>query len=76
MYRDYITGQPVLVLNLDFIISKNHPVHAISQFVKSTPQAVLEGDPSATGYLAHILKILLFIYSCNVFSGRKMTVQC
>lgn len=48
MYKDYITGQTALTLNLDFAIPSNHLANAISWFVDSIPEDVLLGDPAKT----------------------------
>lgn len=79
MYKDYITGQTALTLNLDFAIPSNHLANAISWFVDSIPEDVLLGDPAKTGRPAYhpamMLKILLFAYSRRVFSGRKIELM-
>ena len=79
LYKDYITGQTALTLNLDFAIPSNHLANAISWFVDSIPEDVLLGDPAKTGRPAYhpamMLKILLFAYSRRVFSGRKIELM-
>ena len=76
MYKDYITGQTALTLNLDFTIPNNHLATVIGWFVDSIPEDVLLGDTAKTGRPAYhpamMLKILLFAYSRRVFSGRKI----
>ena len=77
MYKDYITGQTALTLNLDFAIPNNHLATVIGRFVDSIPEDVsLDSDTAKTGrpayYPAMMLKILLFAYSRRVFSGRKI----
>ena len=76
MYKDYITGQTALTLNLDFTIPNNHLATVIGWFVDSIPEEVLLGDTAKTGRPAYhpamMLKILLFAYSRRVFSGRKI----
>ena len=77
MYKDYITGQTALTLNLDFTIPNNHLATVIGWFVDSIPEDVLlSGDAAKTGRPAYhpamMLKILLFAYSRRVFSGRKI----
>lgn len=76
MYKDYITGQTALTLNLDFTIPNNHLATVIGWFVNSIPEEVLLGDTAKTGRPAYhpamMLKILLFAYSRRVFSGRKI----
>ena len=49
MYKNYITGQTALTLNLDFAIPNNHLANAISWFVDSIPENVLFGDTAKTG---------------------------
>ena len=43
MYKNYITGQTALTLNLDFTIPANHLANTISWFVDSIPEDVLLG---------------------------------
>lgn len=38
MYKNYITGQTALTLNLDFAIPANHLANVISWFVDSIPE--------------------------------------
>ena len=40
MYKDYITGQTALTLNLDFTIPNNHLATVIGWFVDSIPEEV------------------------------------
>lgn len=76
MYKNYITGQTALTLNLDFTIPANH---LASWFVDSIPEDVLLGKTAKTGRPAYhpamMLKILLFAYSRRVFSGRKIELM-
>ena len=77
MYKDYITGQTALTLNLDFTIPNNHLATVIGWFVDSIPEEVLlSGDAAKTGRPAYhpamMLKILLFAYYRRVFLGRKI----
>jgi transposase len=79
MYKNYITGQTALTLNLDFAIPANHLANVISWFVDSIPEDVLVGKTAKTGRPAYhpamMLKILLFAYSRRVFSGRKIELM-
>lgn len=79
MYKNYITGQTALTLNLDFTIPANHLANTISWFVDSIPEDVLLGKTAKTGRPAYhpamMLKILLFAYSRRVFSGRKIELM-
>lgn len=80
MYQNYITGQTEFVLNFDFTISSTHIVRLIDAFVDSIPNEILlEDNVSTTGRpLSHpaiMLKILLFAYSRQTFSGRKIELM-
>ena len=77
MYQNYITGQTEFALNYDFNLPKDHVVRLIDAFVDSIPQEVLlEEKVAMTGRpLSHpaiMLKILLFAYSRQTYSGRKI----
>ncbi|WLR79430.1 IS1182 family transposase [Limosilactobacillus reuteri] len=77
MYQNYITGQTEFVLNYDYNVPKNHLVRLIDAFVDSIPQEILlEENVAVTGRpLSHpavMLKILLFAYSRQTYSGRKI----
>lgn len=77
MYQNYITGQTEFALSYEFKVSKNHITRLIDAFVDSIPQEVLlEADVATTGRpLSHpaiMLKILLFAYSRQTYSGRKI----
>ena len=80
MYQNYTTGQTEFVLNFDFTISSTHIVRLIDAFVDSIPNEILLKDNvSTTGRpLSHpaiMLKILLFAYSRQTFSGRKIELM-
>ena len=80
MYQNYTTGQTEFVLNFDFTISSTHIVRLIDAFVDSIPSEILlEDNVSTTGRpLSHpaiMLKILLFAYSRQTFSGRKIELM-
>ena len=80
MYQNYTTGQTEFVLNFDFTISSTHIVRLIDAFVDSIPNEILLKDNvSITGRpLSHpaiMLKILLFAYSRQTFSGRKIELM-
>lgn len=77
MYQNYITGQTEFVLNYDYNVPKNHLVRLIDAFVDTIPQEILlEENVAVTGRpLSHpalMLKILLFAYSRQTYSGRKI----
>lgn len=80
MYQNYITGQTEFVLNFDFTVSSTHIVRLIDAFVDSIPNEILLKDNvSTTGRpLSHpaiMLKILLFAYSRQTYSGRKIELM-
>ena len=80
MYQNYTTGQTEFVLNFDFTVSSTHIVRLIDAFVDSIPNEILLKDNvSTTGRpLSHpaiMLKILLFAYSRQTFSGRKIELM-
>ena len=77
MYQNYITGQTEFVLNYDYNVPSRHIVRMIDAFVDSIPQEVLFDDKVATtgrplSHPAIMLKILLFAYSRQTYSGRKI----
>ena len=66
--------------DLDFTVSSTHIVRLIDAFVDSIPSEILlEDNVSTTGRpLSHpaiMLKILLFAYSRQTFSGRKIELM-
>ncbi|CQR24650.1 transposase [Streptococcus varani] len=75
MYKEYNTNQLSLELNLAYNIPMNHEVRLISLFVDSIPNHVLLEDKSHTGrpafHPAMLMKMTLFAYARQVFSGRK-----
>ena len=76
MYKEYNTNQLSLELNLAYDIPTNHEVRLISLFVDSIPNHVLLEEKSHTGrpafHPAMLLKMTLFAYARQVFSGRKI----
>ncbi|WP_076460499.1 IS1182 family transposase [Limosilactobacillus caccae] len=77
MYQNYITGQTEFVLNFDFNVPKTHLVRLIDAFVDSIPAEVLLSEKVATtgrplSHPAIMLKILLFAYARQTYSGRKI----
>lgn len=77
MYQNYITGQTEFVLNFDFNVANDHVVRIIEAFVNSISSEVLLGDKTATtgrpqSHPAILLKILLFAFSRQIYSGRKI----
>lgn len=77
MYQNYITGQTEFVLSYDYNVSQTHIVRLIDAFVDSIPQeALLEENVATTGrpssHPALLLKILLFAYLRQIYSGRQI----
>ena len=76
MYKEYNTNQLSLELNLAYDIPMNHEARLISLFVDSIPNHVLLEEKSHTGrpafHPAMLLKMTLFAYARQVFSGRKI----
>ncbi|WP_093649778.1 IS1182 family transposase [Streptococcus varani] len=76
MYKEYNTNQLSLELNLAYDFPLNHEVRLISLFVDSIPNHILLEETSHTGrpafHPAMLLKMTLFAYARQVFSGRKI----
>ncbi|MEW4353296.1 IS1182 family transposase [Streptococcus pneumoniae] len=76
MYKEYNTNQFSLELNLAFDLPMTHEARLISLFVDSMPSDVLLEEKSHTGrpafHPAMLLKMTLFAYARQVFSGRKI----
>ena len=76
MYKDYNTNQLSLEVNLAYDIPTTHEVRMISLFVDSIPSQVLLEETSHTGrpafHPAMLMKMTLFAYARQVFSGRKI----
>ena len=76
MYKDYNTNQLSLEVNLAYDIPSNHEARMISLFVDSIPSQVLLEETSHTGrpafHPAMLMKMTLFAYARQVFSGRKI----
>ena len=79
MHQNYITGQTEFVLNYDFDFPQDHVIRLIDVFVDQIPQEILfEENVSTTGRLIlsdNYLKILLFAYSRQTYSGRKFEMM-
>ena len=80
MYQNYTIGQTEFVLNYNYDLPQNHIARLISDFVDSIPQNVLlEDSGAATGrpssHPAIMLKILLFAYARQTYSGRKIEMM-
>ena len=80
MYQNYTIGQTEFVLNYNYGLPQNHVARLISDFVDSIPQDVLlEDSRAATGrpssHPAIMLKILLFAYLRQTYSGRKIEMM-
>ncbi|WP_161949492.1 transposase, partial [Streptococcus suis] len=76
MYKQYNTNQLSLELNIAWDLPATHEARLISQFVDTIPQSVLLDEISHTGrpafHPAMLLKMTLFAYARQVFSGRKI----
>lgn len=76
MYKDYNTNQLSLEVNLSYDIPSNHEARMISLFVDNIPSQVLSEETSHTGrpafHPAMLMKMTLFDYARQVFSGRKI----
>ena len=76
MYKQYNTNQLSLELNIAWDLPATHEARLISQFVDTIPQSVLLEETSHTGrpafHPAMLLKMTLFAYARQVFSGRKI----
>ncbi|WP_371134331.1 IS1182 family transposase [Streptococcus didelphis] len=76
MYQQYNTNQMSLELNLAFELPETHEAKLISLFVDTIPQHVLLEETSSTGrpafHPAMLLKMTLFAYARQGFSGRKI----
>ena len=76
MYKDYNTNQLSLEVNLAYYIPTTHEARIISLFVDSILSQVLLEETSHTDrhtfHPAMLMKITLFAYARQVFSGRKI----
>lgn len=76
MYKDYNTNQLSLEVNLAYDIPSSPEARMISLFVDSIPNQVLLEEISHTGrpafHPALLMKMTLFAYTRQVFSGRKI----
>lgn len=76
MYKDYNTNQLRLEVNLAYYIPTTHEARIISLFVDNIPSQVFLEETSYTGspafHLAMLMKMTLFAYARQVFSGRKI----
>ncbi|HFI0466934.1 TPA: IS1182 family transposase [Streptococcus suis] len=76
MYKQYNTNQLSLELNIAWDLPATHEARLISQFVDTIPLSVLLEETSHTGrpafHPAMLLKMTLFAYARQVFSGRKI----
>lgn len=76
MYKQYNTNQLSLELNIAWDLPATHEARLISQFVDTIPLSVLLEETSHIGrpafHPAMLLKMTLFAYARQVFSGRKI----
>ena len=76
MYQQYNNNQTSLTLPIELGLPKGHIVYVINAFIDSIPATVLYANESLIGRPqyspATLLKILLFAYSRQTFSGRMI----
>ena len=76
IYKDDNTNQLSLEVNLAYDIPTTHEARMIILFVDSIPRQVLLEETSHTGrpafHPAMLMKMTLFVYARQVFSGRKI----
>lgn len=76
MYKNYTTNQTSLPLEWSCLLSSNHIIFEIHEFIESmdnTMFALFESSDGRPGYHPRLLvKALLFAYSEGVYSGRKI----
>lgn len=76
MYKDYNANQLSLEVNLTYDISATYKVRMISLSVDSIPSQILLEETSHNGrpafHQAILMKMILFTYARQVFSGRKI----
>ncbi|WP_416353806.1 transposase [Agrilactobacillus fermenti] len=76
MYQNYNNNQLCLSIPLEINISSNHVAVAISHFVDSIPDKLIYEKAMTSGRPAYnpamLLKVILFAYTRQNFSGRKI----
>jgi len=76
MYKNYNANQLSLEVNLTYDIPATHKVRMISLSVDSIPSQILLEETSHNGrpafHQAILMKMILFTYARQVFSGRKI----
>ena len=73
IYKDDNTNQLSLEINLAYAIPTTHEARMISLFVDSIPsQVLLEETGRPAFHPAMLMKMTLFAYARQVFSGRKI----
>lgn len=75
MYKNYITGQTALTLNLDFTITANHLANTISWFVDSIPEDVLLGKTAKTGRPAYHPAMMLLANQQKISDQAAMPMN-
>ena len=79
MYKQYNNNQTSFTLPVSLSINNNHIVRTIDAFINSIPKDLLYANESRLGQPqyspAMLLKMLLFAYSRQVFSGRKIQLM-
>ncbi len=76
MYKDYNANQLSLEVNFTYDIPATHKARMISLSVDSIPSQMLLEETSHTArpdfHQAILMKMILFTYAHQVFSGRKI----
>lgn len=73
MYKDYNANQLSLEVNFTYDIPVTHKDRMISLSVDSIPSQMLLEETSHTAFhQAILMKMILFTYAHQVFSGRKI----
>ncbi|MCD2255482.1 transposase [Lactobacillus sp. CC-MHH1034] len=76
MYQNYNNNQLRLSIPLEINIPSNHVAVAISHFVDSIPDKLIYEKAMTSGRPAYnpamLLKVILFAYTRQNFSGRKI----
>ncbi|EDP68532.1 cassette chromosome recombinase B1 [Carnobacterium sp. AT7] len=76
MYKKYTTNQTSLPIELSCLLSPNHIIFEIHEFIESMDNTLfsqLDSSEGRPGYHPRLLiKALLFAYSEGIYSGRKI----
>lgn len=75
MCKIYTTNQPILPIELTYLLAPNHIIFEIHNLIELmnnslfSPPDYSNGRPSY--HLRLLMKVLLFVYSEGIYSGRK-----